>query len=242
MSCVKQFGQKGGETMKKLFVLILALIFPFALMSVGFTATKPAGKEAPKAVGDAAKGKALFLKNCAECHGDSGEGRKKEEAPAVGNSEFLVVASDQFLMNAILKGRANTKMKGLEGKGTEADAKDVIAFLRTFQKEPSLKLDEKPLAGGNPTRGATLFEANCTQCHGEKGEGKKGPALNNKGFLADAPDMYLYKTITQGRKGTPMDPMLKEKGGKLSQRDVLDLISFIRQWGNYAGENGKTKD
>lgn len=220
-------------------MFVIALGALFCLMALSLASSRPGAtqQEAGKAPGDPAKGKLLFLKNCSECHGDRGEGRKKEEAPTIGGNDFLITATDRFLTNAILRGRPGTKMNGFEGRLGEEEVRNLVAFLRSLQKARSLDLGDKPMAGGNPARGKGLFEANCVECHGDKGEGKKGPALNNKAFLDDAPDMFLYRTIAQGRKGTPMDPMLRDYGGRLSQKDILDLITFIRQWGSYDAAN-----
>lgn len=60
-----------------------------------------------------------------------------------------------------------------------------------------------------------------------------GPALNDPGLLATASDGFLWETIARGREGTPMFPSLRGLDGvrQLSERDVDDVVAFIRSWG-----------
>ena len=43
------------------------------------------------------KGAHLYDKHCALCHGENGEGYKADNANALGNQDFLVSVSDEFL-------------------------------------------------------------------------------------------------------------------------------------------------
>ncbi len=43
-----------------------------------------------------ADGGALYAELCALCHGDQGEGFVVERAPALGNQDFLAVASEVY--------------------------------------------------------------------------------------------------------------------------------------------------
>jgi len=53
------------------------------------------------------------------------------------------------------------------------------------------------------------------------------PALNNSGFLASASDALIKKTLMQGREGTPMVSFLKQG---LRERDINDIVSYVRQF------------
>ena len=48
--------------------------------------------------GDVERGKAVFVEECAVCHGEEGQG---ELGPAIGNPGLLALASDAFLKYAI---------------------------------------------------------------------------------------------------------------------------------------------
>jgi mono/diheme cytochrome c family protein len=89
---------------------------------------------------------------------------------------------------------------------------------------------------GDPAKGATIFSANCTSCHGASLTGGIGPALNPIAQLPGVPNSldptFLIDTITNGRKHQPGDPGavdMPAKGGNanLTDQDVKDLAAFI---------------
>jgi len=78
--------------------------------------------------------------------------------------------------------------------------------------------------------GRTLYVENCTSCHGTRGEGAVGPALNNKKLLKAASDQVLFATIRTGRPGTTMPAWGQENGGPFTDEDVRNVVSFVRAW------------
>lgn len=101
--------------------------------------------------------------------------------------------------------------------------------------------------------GASLFEANCSGCHGLKGEGIVGlcPPLNDAFFFTGRMDEvgwpgsiedYIVSTISSGRtistrpdqypgRGAPAMPAWSEQyGGPLRQDQILSLAEFIMNW------------
>lgn len=88
---------------------------------------------APAAYGDAA---ATYAAKCASCHGADGKGQttmgKKQKCLDYTTAEGQKW-SDADGTKAILEGKE--KMKGYKDKGiTEADAKDLVKFIRAFKK------------------------------------------------------------------------------------------------------------
>jgi mono/diheme cytochrome c family protein len=78
---------------------------------------------------------ALYAKNCASCHGKDGKGQttmgKKSKAKDYTTAEGQDW-TDAAGIKAILEGAG--KMKGYKEKGiTEADAKDLVAYIRKFK-------------------------------------------------------------------------------------------------------------
>jgi len=158
-------------------------------------------------------------------------------ATALNNQDFLATASDEFLRETIVRGRPGTEMLafGRDAGGVlgEQAIADLIAFLRTWQKEPSRVLRAGRI-DGSPERGAALYAINCASCHGRDGRGDlgMGPALNNQAFLRLASDGFLWEAIARGRRDTPMFPSLKGLAGvrQLSAEEINDLVAFIRSW------------
>lgn len=77
-------------------------------------------------------------------------------------------------------------------------------------------------------RGQELFLENCMSCHGANGEGLVGPALNDKTLLEEASDGVLLATIQIGRPNTTMPAWGQAYGGALTDKDIYDIVNFIR--------------
>ena len=76
--------------------------------------------------------------------------------------------------------------------------------------------------------GRELFVENCTSCHGTRGEGIVGPALNDKILLEEASDGVLFASIQTGRPNTTMPAWGQAYGGALTDEDIEAVVSFIR--------------
>ena len=85
-------------------------------------------------------------------------------------------------------------------------------------------------------RGRSLYVDNCTSCHGTRGEGGVGPALNSKALLEAATDEVLFASINAGRPGTTMPAWGQEHGGPLTHEDTQDVVNFLRAWEETAPE------
>ncbi len=87
--------------------------------------------------GDAEKGEQTYASYCSACHGPKGEGYMAGVAgPAIGLKGFLEVASDDYIMQTVKRGRVGTAMKSFIGAAgvanlSEEDIHDVISHLRS---------------------------------------------------------------------------------------------------------------
>lgn len=91
----------------------------------------------PAAFADAA---AVYAKNCASCHGKDGTGATKMGKKA-GAKDYTTADgqswSDADGVKAILEGvkkDGKDKMKAFTGKVTEAEAKELVTYIRAFKK------------------------------------------------------------------------------------------------------------
>jgi mono/diheme cytochrome c family protein len=79
--------------------------------------------------------------------------------------------------------------------------------------------------------GQTLFQTNCTLCHGDNGEGTPGrPSLNDKHFLDTTSDDRIFSIISSGVPNTEMPAWNQSHGGPLTDEDVSNLVAFVRAW------------
>lgn len=89
-----------------------------------------------------ADGTEIYNKKCASCHGKDGKGDtkmgKKKGARDYTDPAVQASFSDEEGVKAILDGLKDDKgkvvMKGASGKISEADAKAMIQYMRTFAK------------------------------------------------------------------------------------------------------------
>lgn len=92
-----------------------------------------------KVSGSAARGAAVFERECRSCHGSA---KQPGKAPQLHNQEFLAAASPAFLRHAISFGRPPTRMPAFEGRLTGAQVDDLVAWLvslRTKTAAPRAK-------------------------------------------------------------------------------------------------------
>jgi mono/diheme cytochrome c family protein len=93
-----------------------------------------------------------------------------------------------------------------------------------------------PALPGDPDKGASLYAANCTSCHGVSLEGGIGPALNPIDTSINGKNSldpnFLISIITNGRQPQPGDPKqvpMPAKGGNsaLTEQNIKDLAAYI---------------
>ncbi|HET6333221.1 MAG TPA: c-type cytochrome [Polyangiales bacterium] len=170
-----------------------------------------------------AHGAELYGRICSVCHGAHGEGYKADQAPALGNQAYLATVSDEFLRVAIENGRAGTVMSAWSvqfgGPLQAADVAAVLGFLRSWQKQPAIELDEKPMRGA-AFSGASIFSRECAKCHGPKGPNLR---LMNPQLLEHASPGFLRHAIRNGRPPTSMPAYAQSLG----ERGVEDVVAYL---------------
>src|SRR5690349_19201435 len=112
------------------------------------------------------------------------------------------------------------------------------------QRGPATTEDARIKAIAN---GRHIFAQYCIQCHGPKGEGCIGPALNRDTWRAEIngapnpsfdPDStaFIQKVVQRGRAsnqpGVQMPAWGQADGGALNDQEIGDVITFI-QYGDW---------
>lgn len=98
--------------------------------------------------GSVERGRALFAaNNCAECHGERGEGT--DTATSISHPNFHRDASDGFIRHTIEHGRPGTPMPALAGDQPSQALDDLVAFVRSLEHAP----DRPTTPGGPPPPG-----------------------------------------------------------------------------------------
>jgi mono/diheme cytochrome c family protein len=92
--------------------------------------------------------------------------------------------------------------------------------------------DKRPIPANEVVDFGTLYEQNCSGCHGADGKMGPAPPLNDPLFLSVIPDAELLRVIGEGRRGTPMPAFAQEHGGPLTAEQVKALAEGIKpEWG-----------
>lgn len=173
---------------------------------------------------------ARYQRYCALCHAPDRSGHANDHAPSLKAKSLLESGYPQVLREAIAYGRAGTPMGGyldeVGGPLTRLDIAQLALWLLQAEQVTPITLDHAPVAG-DPAVGAEVYQQQCVDCHGARGEGVSAPALGNAAMLALTPDSFLRHAISQGREGTPM-PAFKDT---LSPAQIDGVTAYLRSRG-----------
>ncbi len=190
----------------------------------------------------ATDGATLYGTFCAACHGPRGEGMRyagMAAFPAIASADFLRLAPDALLEATVTHGRPGRRMPAWgeqEGGLRPAEVQEVVRYVRVLAGNIAHEPDAKPRrwARGDAEAGRALYAANCAGCHGARGEGAEGVALNNPVLQRASTDTYLYETIRRGRAGTSMLGFAQGSTVRraLAPEEIEAIVSFLRTWEN----------
>jgi cytochrome c551 len=97
-----------------------------------------------------------------------------------------------------------------------AVAVGVFALAQAQVFAPSAPAGEPaPAAAGDAARGSTLFQSQCSGCHGDAGQGGLGPRLAGSGIDA----AQVTAAVQQGRGVMP--------AGLVSGQDEADVVAYV---------------
>jgi putative heme-binding domain-containing protein len=106
----------------------------------------------------------------------------------------------------------------------------LLALVLLFAARPAF--DQKPETtpvGGDSAAGARLFETRCARCHGLKGTGGTGPALNRARLRHSADEESLITLIKDGVPGTEMTATWQ-----MDDRELRKVAVYVRSLGRSA--------
>lgn len=123
-------------TLMKLSGQIYSFIFVAALLGVLVNASSSQAGES----GNADKGKTIFEgRTCADCHKDGGN-LLKPSKPIKGSAFDKKYKDDAKLIQAIRKGVPGSSMRAFGADEiSDADMKDLVAYIRNFSNSSSKK-------------------------------------------------------------------------------------------------------
>ncbi len=182
-------------------------------------------------------GKTAYAADCSQCHGVSGEGGL---GSILNSQEYLSVASESYLLEAIRLGRSGTSMSSYRQLPSETVA-GLVAFLKSWQTVPDKKLDPSRKRVGNWRVGEVMYQRLCLECHGSQGRGGTSIRLASPELAESATDAMLYEWIADGVSPSPelvdvetthtMPAFLNSSDTEFqySQHHLDDLVAYLRE-------------
>ena len=136
---------------------------------------------------------AIYMEKCAPCHGDEGRGDGPQglqlsvKVPAFGLPSVGRAAIPSNYFTIVSQGRIENFMPPFSGSLNEQQRWDVVAYAL------SLHTSAEELA-----QGKTLYETNCTKCHGADGSTIAKVNLSDQQFMAKRSEQDLFNAMTNG--------------------------------------------
>lgn len=178
----------------------------------------------PLAAQDAERGRAVYDKWCAGCHGETGAGDGEAAAFMLPRPRDFTRAlyqirttasgglpTDDDLRYVIDEGMPGTAMPGWKAKLGRRERDDLVAYLKTFSRFFEGPAPEPLDFGGAPGGGADAIaegrevyqQLECFKCHGEqaRGDGSSAPTLTDDwDFPTRAADLTEPWTFNGGSR------------------------------------------
>lgn len=184
-------------------------------------------------------GQELYERYCSTCH-DTGEYTRYDKFyqqffPAVRGISYIQTASRNYLKENIRLGHQGTLMPSWDenaGGLTEEEINKIVDYLQDIKIPGYAILEPKMIQGaqdpslkitGDISRGAKIFTKHCAACH----LSGLAPDLFNLTFQNTATDGFVFTTILQGRKNTPMPEFFAPEHGGFGLEEISDLTAFI---------------
>lgn len=174
-------------------------------------------------------GRSAFKVHCVQCHGAGAAGSKGY--PNLNDDEWLWGGDMKAIEYTLVHGIRNpdhddTRFSQMPAFGRDgilqpSEIQDLVSHVRVLSSR------EKPSASA--TRGAALFEVNCTICHGNDAKGDRMQGAPN---LTDAISLYgldrasLTDTITNSRYG-----VMPRWGQRLDAATIRMLTAYVHSLG-----------
>jgi mono/diheme cytochrome c family protein len=179
-------------------------------------------------------GQELFAENCANCHGDLGEGGENPALPGdviapISTEEYLKTRDDLTLSSVIAQGQPNFGMSpfgsAFGGPLDDDQIESLVSYLRSWEENPPVELPPEITADIVDLTGFEIYTDICSQCHGITGSGGVGPSLRTQAFRQSNAGQNIFDTINLGHDATDMIAW----GAILNSEQIQQLANFIDQ-------------
>jgi len=169
----------------------------------------------------------LWGENCAGCHGAEGS---MGPAAALANPAYLGWVDDATLTRVTAQGVPGTAQPAFAqsagGSLTDEQIGILVREMRARWATAPPPTGAPPYAGGggDPARGATVYQQRCATCH-EQG---RGGSVVDPAYLALVSDQALRTAVVAGRPDLGMPDWRGAQGSQaLSSQEVSDVVAWM---------------
>jgi len=206
-----------------------------ALSACNSAPGRPTAADVPIAPDEVSDFDALFSTNCSGCHGPNGRGGA---ALSLADTVYLAIVDDATLRRVSTNGIPGTSMTAFApsagGMLTDKQIDVIVSGIRSRWAKPEILRGANPPPysspeAGNPTRGADVYAAYCSSCHGPGGRGgPKASSIVDGSFLALLTDQELRTIVIVGRPelGAP-DWRGNVPGKPMSPQEISDVVAWL---------------
>jgi cytochrome c553 len=217
--------------------LLATLLTAAVLVAPGFSAfaqapapaeaahSAPAPAAAPKAAKpDLIQGEAKYTAVCAACHGaDGNSGAPANPKLAQQHPEYLVKQLQEFKSGK----RANAIMQGFAATLSDADMKNIAAWVTSKKAKPGFAKDKELVALGERIYRGGIADrqiAACAGCHSPNGAGIPAQYPRLGGQHAEYTDAQL-KAFRDGVRKNSVQ--MNQVAAKLNDREIKAVSDYI---------------
>ena len=220
---MKALAARRHHPMALLVILLLALVATGGL----YAALQPQTAQAEAYTqDDVEEGEALFLANCATCHGRNAEGLTDADGSTLGPSLIGVgAAAVDFQVGT---GRMPMQHSGAQAarkppQMTEEQTSQLAAYVASLGPGPSVPEEQwLDASAGDATKGGEIFRVNCAMCHNAAGA---GGALTRGKFappVIGVEPQHVYEAMDTGPQNMPVF-----NDANLSPDDKRDVVAYL---------------
>ena len=183
---------------------------------------------------DLVKGEARYTQVCAACHGaDGNSGTPANPKLAQQHPEYIVKQLQEFKVAK----RPNAVMQAFAAQLTEADMRDIAAFLATKKNKTGFAKDKEMVALGEKIYRGGVAErqvAACAGCHSPNGSGIPAQYPRLSGQHADYTAAQLVKFRTAANDKTvkgdahrPNSVQMMQVASRLNDTEIRAVSDYI---------------
>ena len=225
---VKRISARRRHPVAGLLVVALGLVLLGGLYAAAFSPSSARAAGEGYTAEQVAQGKALFVNNCASCHGVNGAGQEYAKGTIIGPSLVGVGAASVDFQ--VMTGRMPAANQGPQVvkhrvQYSQEESNLLAAYVDSLGPGPAIparaQYDPAGLTKSEVARGGELFRTNCAQCHGAAAG---GGALTGGKYAPriEVGPRYVYDAMLTGPQNMPVF-----SDSTLSPQDKKQLIGYI---------------